>query len=201
LTPEGQKQADALAAAKRARGPADSWEDRNLHERCLVYHSVPPLPTGYNNNYQILQTPDYVAILSEMIHEVRLIPLDGRPHTPSTIRQWFGDSRGHWEGDTLVVETTNFTALNDLNQRIGRGSGLTLNVTERFTRVDADKIDYRFTVNDPTTFTKPWTAELPMLKLDAPIYEYACHEGNYGLEGILSGQRAQEKNAAAGDKK
>jgi hypothetical protein len=201
LTPEGQKRADALAEARRARGPADSWEDRNLHERCIVYHSVPPLPTGYNNNYQILQTPEYVAILSEMIHEVRLIPLDGRPHMPQTVRQWFGDSRGHWEGDTLVVETTNFTDLNDLNQRIRRGSGLTLNVTERFTRVDAGKIDYRFTVNDPATFTTPWTAELPMVKLEAPIYEYACHEGNYGMEGILSGHRAQERAAAAGEKK
>jgi hypothetical protein len=201
LTPAGQKQADSLAAARQARGPADSWEDRNLHERCIVYHSVPPLPTGYNNNYQILQTPDYVAILSEMIHETRLIPLNGRPHLAQNIRQWFGDSVGHWEGDTLVVETTNFTALNDLNQRIRRGSGLTLTVTERFTRVDADKIDYRFTVNDPTTFTKPWTAELPMIKLDAPIYEYACHEGNYGMEGILSGHRAQEKTAPVAEKK
>ncbi len=200
LTPEGQKTADALAAAKRARGPADSWEDRNLHERCLVYHSVPPLPTGYNNNYQIVQTPGLVAILSEMIHEVRLIPLDGRPHMGPTIRQWFGDSRGHWEGDTLVVDTTNFTDLNDLNQRIRRGSGATLHVIERFRRVDADRIDYQFTVDDPATFTKPWTATLPMAKIQVPIYEYACHEGNYGMSGILSGHRAQEKAAAGAAK-
>ena len=200
LTPEGQKSADALAAARRARGPADSWEDRNLHERCLVYHSVPPLPTGYNNNYQIVQTPGLVAILSEMIHEVRLIPLDGRPHVGPTIRQWFGDSRGHWEGNTLVVDTTNFTDLNDLNQRIRRGSGATLHVIERFTRVDADKIDYQFTVDDPATFTKPWTAALPMARIQGPIYEYACHEGNYGMSGILSGHRAQEKAAAGAAK-
>jgi hypothetical protein len=195
LTPEGQKRSDALAAARRERGPADSWQDRNLHERCLVYHSVPPLPTGYNNNYQIVQTAEYVAILSEMIHEVRLIPLDGRPHIGQSIRQWFGDSRGHWEGHTLVVDTTNFTDLNDLNQRIRRGSGATLHVVERFTRVDADKIDYRFTVDDPTTFTRPWTATLPMAKIQGPLYEYACHEGNYGMSGILSGHRAQETTA------
>jgi hypothetical protein len=200
LTPEGQKGADALAAARRARGPADSWEDRNLHERCLVYHSVPPLPTGYNNNYQIVQAPELVAILSEMIHEVRLIPLDGRPHMGPNIRQWFGDSRGHWEGNTLVVDTTNFTDLNDLNQRIRRGSGATLHVIERFTRVDADKIDYQFTVDDPATFTRPWTATLPMSKIQEPIYEYACHEGNYGMSGILGGHRAQEKAAAGAAK-
>ena len=200
LTPEGQQRADAVAAAKRGRGPADSWEDRNLHERCLVYHSVPPLPTGYNNNYQIVQAPGLVAILSEMIHEVRLIPLDGRPHMGPNIRQWFGDSRGHWEGDTLVVDTTNFTDLNDLNQRIRRGSGATLHVIERFTRVDTDKIDYQFTVDDPATFTKPWTATLPMAKIQGPIYEYACHEGNYGMSGILSGHRAQEKAAAGAAK-
>jgi len=201
LTPEGQRRADAVAAARREHGPADSWEDRNLHERCLVYHAVPPLPTGYNNNYQIVQTHEYVAILSEMIHEVRLIPLDGRPHLGQSIRQWFGDSRGHWEGHTLVVDTTNFTDLNDLNQRIRRGSGATLHVVERFTRVDADKIDYQFTVDDPATFTRPWTATLPMAKIPGPIYEYACHEGNYGMSGILAGHRAQEATAAQAVKK
>jgi hypothetical protein len=201
LTPEGQQRADAVAAARREHGPADSWEDRNLHERCLVYHAVPPLPTGYNNNYQIVQTHEYVAILSEMIHEVRLIPLDGRPHLGQNIRQWFGDSRGHWEGRTLVVDTSNFTDLNDLNQRIRRGSGATLHVVERFTRVDADKIDYQFTVDDPATFTKPWTATLPMGKIPGPVYEYACHEGNYGMSGILAGYRAQEAAAAHAVKK
>jgi hypothetical protein len=151
-----------------------------------------------------VQTAEYVAILSEMIHEVRLIPLDGRPHIGQSIRQWFGDSRGHWEGHTLVVDTTNFTDLNDLNQRIRRGSGATLHVVERFTRVDADKIDYRFTVDDPTTFTRPWTATLPMAKIQGPLYEYACHEGNYGMSGILSGHRAQETtvpDAAEKDRK
>lgn len=196
LTPEGQKQAEAIAARREALGKFDSWESRNLHERCIVYHSVPPLPTGYNNNYQIVQSPGYVSIFSEMIHEVRIISLDGRPHTSGAVRQQFGDSRGHWEGDTLVVDTVNFTPLNDLNERIRRGTGDTLHVIERFRRVAADAIDYQFTVDDPKTFTKQWTAMLPMKKIPGPLFEYACHEGNYGMFGILSGGRAQDRKAA-----
>jgi len=190
LTAQGQKTMDARAEAKRGRGPADSWEDRPLQERCVLYHGVPPLPTGYNNNYQIVQVPGYVAILHEMIHDVRLIPLDGRPHLPQNIHQWMGDSRGHWEGDTLAVETTNFNAQPNLFRF--PASGAAVRVQERFTRLDADHIDYRFTVDDPAMYQRPWTAILPMTKIEGPIYEYACHEGNTGMVGILAGARAQE---------
>ena len=156
------------------------------------------MPTGYNNNYNIVQTPGYVAILHEMIHEVRIIPLDGRPHLDKNVRQWMGDSRGHWEGNTLVVETTNYSSKID-SFRFPAASE-TLRVVERFTRVGADKMDYQFTVNDPTTYTKPWTAVLPMTKGEGPIYEYACHEGNYGIANILSGHRAEEKAAESAKK-
>jgi hypothetical protein len=192
LTPEGQRRVDARAAAAKTHGPADSWEDRPLQERCLLYHGVPPMPTGYNNNYHIVQTPDYVAILHEMIHEVRLIPLDGRAHVGSAIRQWLGDSRGHWEGTTLVVETTNYSDKATLRFPV---AAETLRVVERLTRVASDKIDYRFTVDDPTIYTRPWTAVLPMKRIKGPIYEYACHEGNYGMANVLAGYRAQEKVA------
>jgi hypothetical protein len=148
------------------------------------------VPAGYNNNYQIFQTRDYVAISTEMIHDVRIIPLDGRPHIPSSVRQWMGDSRGHWEGNTLVVETTNFT-----NKRPFRGSDQNMRVIERFTRTDPDTILYRFTVDDPTAFTKQWTGEIAMSKTPGPIYEYACHEGNYSLSGMLAGARLAEKEA------
>lgn len=192
LTQEGKKTMEARAAARRAHGPADSWEDRSLQERCILYHGVPPLPTGYNNNYQIVQTPGYVSILHEEIHEIRMIPLDGRPHLPSGVRQWMGDSRGHWDGNTLVVETTNFM---DRPNLFRFPASANIQVVERFTRVDADHIDYRFTINDPSTYQTPWTAILPMTKIAGPIYEYACHEGNYGIVGILAGARAQEKAA------
>jgi hypothetical protein len=199
MTPEAQQRAAARAEDRRKRGPnlADSWEDRNLAERCIT-RGAPKLPGGYNNNFQILQAPGYVAILQEMIHEVRIIPLDKRPHIDRNIRQWMGDSRGHWEGDTLVVETSNFHE-NIINNSFNccRGAGANLHVLERFRRVSADAIDYRYTVTDPTTWTRPWTASVPMTKSDGPIYEYACHEGNYGMFGILSGARAQEKVAAA----
>src|SRR6266849_3490904 len=154
LTPEGQKTMDARAEARRGHGPADSWEDRPLQERCLLYHGVPPLPTGYNNNYQIVQVPGQVVILHEMVHEARMIPLDGRPHLPQSIRQWMGDARGHWEDNTLVVETTNF--LDRPNLFRFPASGKTVRVIEHFTRVDADHIDYRFTVDDPGTYQRSW---------------------------------------------
>jgi hypothetical protein len=149
------------------------------------------LPTAYNNNYQILQGPGYVAILVEMIHDIRIISLDGRPHIPANIRQWLGDSRGRWEGNTLVVDTTNFTDKTNL-----RGSDKDLHLVERFTRTAENTIMYEFTVDDPTAFTRVWKGEIPLTKSSGPLYEYACHEGNYSMEGILKGTRAQEKAAA-----
>ena len=150
------------------------------------------LPAPYNDRYQIFQAPGYVVILIEMSNNaVRLIPTDGRPHLPDTIRQWPGDSRGRWEGDTLVVDTTNFTDKTGFH-----GSSDTLYVVERFTRVDADTILYEFTVTDPTTWSTPWSVEIPMMKTDGPLYEYSCHEGNYGIVNTLSGARALERQAA-----
>ena len=192
LTEEGKRRVAAKDAARKARGPADSWTDRPLQERCILYHGVPPIPTGYNNNYQIVQTPTYVAIRYEMMAETRIIPLDGRPHLGSAIRQWMGDSRGHWEGDTLVVETTNYS---DKTTFRFPTSNETLKVIERFTRTADDAIDYKFTVDDPTMYTRPWTAVLPLAKIAGSIYEYACHEGNYGMPGVLSGHRAEERAA------
>jgi hypothetical protein len=190
LTPEAQHRADARAAARK-RSPADGPEDRSLAERCILWPTAGPpmLPSGYNNNYQILQTPGYVVILIEMIHDVRMIPLDGRPHAPQEVRQWMGDSRGRWDGNMLVVTTTNFTGQTNF-----RGSSEKLRLVERFTRSDADTINYEFTVEDPSSFTKPWTAMIPMTKTDGPIYEYACHEGNYGMTNLLSGARAEENS-------
>ena len=153
-------------------------------------------PAGYNNNYQILQTPEYVVILIEMIHDARIIPLDGRPHLSKSIQQWMGDSRGRWEGNTLVVETTNFTDKTNF-----RGSGGNLRVTERFTRVDEGTLLYQFTVDDPQSFTRPWSGELPMKKAEGAIFEYACHEGNLSMANILSTARAEEKAAGETQRK
>ena len=182
LTPEGQ----ARAAARAVRG-YDSWQDRSLWERCIT-RGLPMIPGPYNNNYQILQTPGYVVIVLEMIHDVRIVPVDGRPHVGPGIRQWFGDSRGRWEGNTLVVDTTNFTDKGNF-----RGSTGGLHLIERFTRVDADTVRYEFTIDDPSTFTKQWTAAIPMARTDEQIYEYACHEGNYGIVNMLKGARVQEQ--------
>lgn len=192
LTPEGQRRADAAAAEQRetqaGRPRADSYEDRPLSERCILFGgTVPMLPGAYNNNVQLVQTPGYVAILNEMIHEHRIVPVDGRPHVGQHIRQWLGDSRGHWEGNTLVVDTTNFSPKTDF-----RGSGAGLHVVERFTRVDPDTLQYEFTVDDPTIWTRSWTAMVPMRKSSERMYEYACHEGNHALPGVLSGARAEE---------
>lgn len=180
----------------------DGPEDRGLAERCLVgFNTGPPIvPAGYNQNLQLFQAPGYVAILNEMVHDTRIVPLDGRPHLPDDIRQWMGNSRGYWEGDTLVVETRNFTdktASFSPNVRSAMGSGETLQLTERFRRVDEDTLLYEFTVTDPATFTRPFSAALPMKRGGAPIFEYACHEGNYGLLNILAGARAEEKDEAA----
>ena len=190
LTAEGQKRVAAREAARRQHGPADSWEDRPLQERCLLYHGVPPFPTGYNNNYQIVQTPEHVAIRYEMMAETRIIPIDGRPHVGPRVRSWIGNARGRWDGDTLVVETTNY---NDKATFRFPAHNETLRVVERFTRVSDGQIDYQFTIDNPTMYTRPWTAVLPMANVKGPIYEYACHEGNYGMANVLSGYRAQEK--------
>ena len=151
-------------------------------------------PGAYNNNVQLFQHAGYVVILNEMVHDARLVPLDGRPH--GNIRQWLGDSRGHWEGDTLVVDTTNFYRETSLP-----GSSANMHLVERFTRVDADTLLYEFTVDDPSTWTKPWTAQVPMKTSQDQIYEYACHEGNYAMLNMLTGARAQEKPAEEAGKK
>ncbi|MEO8048898.1 MAG: hypothetical protein ABI833_00665 [Acidobacteriota bacterium] len=192
LTADGERRAAAVAEQRRLH-PADGPENRALTERCILWPTAGPpmMPSAYNNNYQIFQGPGYVAIEVEMIHDVRIIPLDARPHLPSNVRQWLGDSRGHWEGNTLIVETTNFT-----HKTRFRGSSENLRLTERFTRTDPDTILYEYTVNDPATWTKPWTVQVTMAKSDSQLYEYACHEGNYGMTGILTGARAEEKNAA-----
>jgi hypothetical protein len=197
LTPEAQNRMAATRAATRQH-PADRAADRSLQERCLLSPtSGPPmLPGPYNNNYQIVQTPDTVMITIEMIHDVRIIPLDGRAHLPPSIRKWLGDSVGHWENNTLVVDTTNFTDLTHF-----RGSDRNLHLIERFTRTGPETILYQFTVDDPTAFVKPWTAELPMVRSAGPMYEFACHEGNFALGRILSIARQAEKAAAqAGSK-
>ena len=175
----------------------DSYTDFNAYDRCITRGMPGAMTPGfYNHNYQILQTPDHVAIVVEMIHDARIIPLDGREHLSPTVRQWLGDSRARWDGDTLVVETTNFT--DKILQRTGTVSGGDehLHVVERFTRVADDRIDYQVTVTDPTVWTSAWTASMPMTALDGSLFEYACHEGNYFLPNALSGSRAQEAAAA-----
>jgi hypothetical protein len=190
LTAEGRRRR-AASAEQQAGHEYDSWENRPLQERCLIYHGVPPLPSGYNNTYQIFQTPGYVAILDENIHDVRGIPLDGRPHLGRNIRQWNGNSVGHWEHDTLVVETTNYSPQTTFRFPVAPEA---LRAVERFTRVAPNTMDYRFTIEDLVTYTRPWTAILPMTNLpDYVMFEYACHEGNYSIRNVLSGARAQEK--------
>ena len=192
MKPETEEQAAADQEYRRAH-PADSWLDRSNWDRCITYHGVPPISTGYNNTYQIVQTPGYVAIRVENIHDVRIIPLDGRPPLYEKIRQWNGDSRGHWEGNTLVVETTNFS---DATAHRFPSSKHTKAV-EHFTRVSDDRIDYQFTIEDPSVYTQPWTVVRPMPRLeDYVIYEYACHEGNYAMTNILLGERARETTTA-----
>jgi hypothetical protein len=197
LTPEARKRIDDARAEARMHS-ADRPSDRSLAERCIIWRtSGPPLMPGpYNNEYQIVQTPAYVTILTEMIHDARIIPLDGSKHLPPDVELWIGDPRGHWEGDTLVVDSTNFTDKTKFTGSTGK-----MHLVERFTRVDANTILYRFTVDDPTTFTKPWTAEYPLTASKGPVYEYACHEGNYALLDILRGARQEESTASQKGKK
>lgn len=213
LTPEARKRLEAREAARAHRGEGDSWLDRNSWERCITRTLPLGMLSTYNSNYQILQTPDHVVILLEMIHEARIIPLSGPlsgplngPPPHENVRQWLGSSRGHWDGDTLVVETTNFADTLDGGPTMPshpnivfthRGSGATLTLVERFTRVDAHTIDYRFTLIDPQTYTKPWTASVPMRSDGTPprVFEYACHEGNVGMANLLSAARSNEAEA------
>jgi hypothetical protein len=185
-----KRQADA-----RARQNFDGPENRGIAERCIYWgnEGPPMLPVGYNATLQIVQGPGYVGIVQEMIHDTRIIPTDGRPHASSNIRQFFGESVGHWEGDTLVVDTTNF---NDM-PAVGRGASKNLHVVERFTRTGPETVTYQFTVSDPSTWEKSWSGEYPIGKIDGAVYEYACQEGNYGMANILSGARAEERKAAA----
>jgi hypothetical protein len=206
LTPEARQRLEQREAARSHRGEGDSWQDRNSWERCITRTLPLAMLSTYNSNYQILQTPEYVAIVVEMIHEARIIPLDDRPRLGQGIRQWLGDSRGHWEGDTLVVETRNFVDKLDGGSVMPshpnivfthRGSGDTLRLIERFRRVNEHTIDYQFTLNDPKTYTKPWTASVPMRNDGTPprIFEYACHEGNAAMDHLLKAARANEAGA------
>ena len=191
FTPEGRQRIDARRFLRNR--PAHGPEDRSPQERCIHHPKAgPPLSAGgYNNHFRLLQTPNYVAIVTEQIHDARIIPMDGRAPIPEGIRQWMGSSRGRWEGDTLVVETSHF---NDKASFQGSSEGLHL--VERFTRVDVDTLEYRYTLDDPASYAAAWTAFIALKPLDGEMYEFACHEGNYGMVGILSGARAAEKAAA-----
>ena len=193
MTPAGQKRAEERRAYLKEH-PADGPEDRSSSDRCIVgFNAGPPLsPGGYNQNMQVVQTKDSVILVTEMVHSARVVYLDGRPPLNDKIRNWSGDARGHWEGDTLVVETTNFRP-----DRGWRGTSGNMKLIERLTRVDANTLEYKYTVIDPDTWTAPWTAAIPLRLADQPSYEYACHEGNHSMQGILSGQRTEDKDVAA----
>ena len=191
LTPAAQ-QLQAVRAQARREHPADGPEDRALAERCISFGAGPPmLPGPYNNYVQLFQFKEYVVIFNEMIHDARIVPTDGRPHGPAGVRKFLGDSVGRWEGDTLIVETINFA------ERANSVFSERLHLVERFTRTGENSLLYSFTVDDPTSFTRPWTVELPMTRTDEQIYEYACHEGNHAMVGILGGARFQEKNPSS----
>jgi hypothetical protein len=199
MTAEARKKFDEVHAKANQSLPGGP-EDLSLSVRCILFPNVGPplLPTAYNNNYQIQQTPGQIMVLAEMAHVARVIPLDARPHLGPRIRQWKGDSRGRWDGDTLVVDTTNL-AFNNASRFGIALDGMTdenLHIVERFTRTDPTTILYRATINDPTVYTKPWTVEISMTKAEGPIFEYACHEGNYAMSGVLSAARAEEKKSA-----
>ena len=186
MTAEGKERVEGLTAHRRDH-PADSYTDRALGERCISF-GVPRLSAGYNSYYQVFQSRDHVVMYMEMSHDARVIPLTGRPHIDDDVRQFHGDSRGHWDGDTLVIETTNYSRKSDF-----KGARENLHVVERLTRVGPRAMNYEVTLNDPTTWTKPWTVEIPLKGTEDPVFEYACHEGNIGMEGILSGHRAEER--------
>ncbi len=200
LSAAGQRHAILEKEAARRRDRAESATDRSLGERCISWgnEGPPMLGSTYNANIEIVQNAAEIALHHEIIHGVRIIPTDGRPHLPAQIRQLGGDSRGHWEGDTLVVDTTNFNDETNFRPPPANGrqdifSSRDLHVTERLTRTDPDTIVYRFTVDDPSTWTKPWSGEMLLKRTEGPIFEYACHEGNYGLANILAAARAKEK--------
>jgi hypothetical protein len=167
--------------------PADSYTDRNNSDRCITY-GVPRIRAGYNSYFQVVQTNDHVAIFKELIHDIRIIPLDGRPHLSESVRQWMGDSRAHWEGDTLVIETTNYS---DKSNFMGSSENFTL--VERLTRVAPDTLDWELTFSDQTHWTRPWTALISLKKSEDAVFEFACHEGNHAMTGILGGHRAEER--------
>ena len=200
LTAAAQARTDAQRAA--AGQPPAGHEDLSITDRCIMgFNSGPPfVPSAYNNTVQILQTPDHVVILNEMIHDARIVPLDGRPHVGARLRQWMGNARGRWEGDTLVVETTNFSSSRDMTRGVNiwrytnpGGAVATERVVERFTRAGDGTLRYEFTVDDPGTWTRPWTATFPLVGIDGEVFEYACHEGNYSAANILAGARADER--------
>ena len=202
FTAEAQREHERNRAHAAAH-PADTPEDRYLTERCIVFGggAAPMLPEPYNNNYYIVQTRDYVTIMAELNHEVRIIPIDGRPHLPARVQQWTGDSRGRWEGDTLVVETTNQKPHRHFYgvQMLDSVMSDEFRVVERFTRTGPDQIRYRATVHDPV-FTAPWTVELFMHPQPGELVEFACHEGNYGLRGLLSAAREEERRATGSNR-
>ncbi|MCY3844370.1 MAG: hypothetical protein OXH69_12615 [Acidobacteria bacterium] len=189
---EARRELTRILRGRHAHGP----EDRGISERCLLgFNSGPPMtPSAYNNNVQIFQSSDHVVVLNEMVHNARIIPLDGRPHLRADLRQWAGDSRASWDGDTLVITTRNFLGETSLG-----GSSAATHLIERFRRTGPDTLLYEFTVSDPTSWTGPWTAQVQMTRTDEPLYEYACHEGNYSMASSLSGARAMEAREAADD--
>ena len=193
LTPGGRARADRerKVAASNIEEHAASWEDFDVYSRCIMRSGLPRLSTGYNNNYEIVQTPGYVAIFQEQIHETRIIPVTAMPHLPGAVRQWLGDSRGRWEGDTLVVETTNFT--DQARGSVFRDATKGMVLVERWRRIDDRTLDYQFTVSDPETWTRPWTVKMPWNRIDGLVYEYACHEGNLSMDHMLKAARAVEK--------
>ena len=188
LTDAAQARTEAARAYRRDH-PADSYTDRNNSDRCITY-GVPRIRAGYNSYFQFVQTPDHLAILKELIHDIRIIPIGGQPHLDDRIRQWMGDSRARWEGDTLVVETTNYSEKSNF-----MGSAQHFRLEERFTRVGPDTLNWELTFSDPTHWTRPWTALIALKKTDDPVFEFACHEGNIAMEGILGGHRAEERAA------
>ena len=193
-------EAERIAAVRRGRLPAASYTDLDAGDRCIQHAKAgPPISNGgYNNNIQIFQTPDHVVILAEQNHDARIVPLDGRPHVSPRVAQWMGDSRGYWDGETLVVETVHFNGKHDQIGRPLLSSGENLSLVERFTLMDPENLMYEYTVTDPTIWTSAWTAQHPMKRNPDLLYEFACHEGNYGMEGIMAGSRAQEAAAAEG---